>query len=158
MLLEFALSFVLFLLVTLVGVMDLGRAIWAQDVLAHASHEAVRYAIVRGADSLAPATESDIRGYLRSRTTFLEPDSVNVVVQWGARQLTGQHGADSSNAQFSTPDSPVPARHRPFQYLANGHHQLGEGDVVDLGRRPHWMVSAKNNERLCSNAQAAPLD
>ena len=81
-LLEFALSFVLFLLVTLVGVMDLGRAIWAQDVLAHASHEAVRYAIVRGADSLAPATESDIRGYLRSRTTFLEPDSVNVVVQW----------------------------------------------------------------------------
>ena len=31
---------------------------------------------------MAPATESDIRGYLRSRATFLEPDSVNVVVQW----------------------------------------------------------------------------
>ena len=81
-LLEFVFSFLLFLLVTLVGIMDVGRGIWAHDVLAHASHEAIRYAIVRGADSLSPATTSDIRDYVRSRTTFLEPDSVNVTVQW----------------------------------------------------------------------------
>ena len=59
-LMEFVFSFILFLLVTLVGVMDLGRAIWAHNVLAHASHEAARYAIVRGGDSLSPATESSI--------------------------------------------------------------------------------------------------
>ena len=79
---EFVLCFLLFFLVTLVGVMDLGRAIWAHNVLAHASHEAVRYAIVRGADSLSPATASDITAYLHSRLPFLGSDSVTVSVTW----------------------------------------------------------------------------
>ena len=81
-LMEFVFSFILFLLVTLVGVMDLGRAIWVHNVLAHASHEAARYTIVRGGDSLSPATESSIRDYLRSRATFLPFASVTVGVQW----------------------------------------------------------------------------
>ena len=81
-LVEFVLSFLLFFLVTLVGIMDLGQGIWAHNVLAHASHEAARFAIVRGADSLSPATESDIRDFVRSRTTFLDSSSVNVSVTW----------------------------------------------------------------------------
>ena len=81
-LVEFVFSFLLFFLVTLVGIMDLGQGIWAHNVLAHASHEAARFAIVRGADSLSPATESDITTFLRSRATFLDSDSVNVSVTW----------------------------------------------------------------------------
>ncbi len=81
-LVEFVLSFLLFFLVTLVGIMDLGQGIWAHNVLAHASHEAARFAIVRGADSLSPATESDIRDFLRSRTPFLDSNSVSVSVEW----------------------------------------------------------------------------
>ncbi len=81
-LVEFVLSFLLFFLVTLVGIMDLGQGIWAHNVLAHASHEAARFAIVRGADSLSPATESDIRDYLHSRLPFLDSDSVTVSVTW----------------------------------------------------------------------------
>ena len=81
-LVEFVLCFLLFFMVTLVGIMDLGQAIWAHNVLAHASHEAARFAIVRGADSLSPATESDIRDFVRSRTTFLDSSSVNVSVTW----------------------------------------------------------------------------
>ena len=81
-LVEFVFSFLLFLLVTLVGIMDLGQGIWAHNVLAHASHEAARFAIVRGADSLSPATENDIRDYLRSKAPFLDSNSVNVSVTW----------------------------------------------------------------------------
>ena len=82
--LEFIFSFIFFFMVTLVGVMDLGRGIWVHNVMAHASHEAVRYAIVRGADSLSPASVSDIADYLRSRVTFLPADSITVAVEWDA--------------------------------------------------------------------------
>ena len=81
-LVEFVFSFLLFFLVTLVGIMDIGQGIWAHNVLAHASHEAARFAIVRGADSLSTATESDIATFLRSRATFLDSDSVSVSVTW----------------------------------------------------------------------------
>ena len=81
-LVEFVFSFLLFFLVAFVGIMDIGQGIWAHNVLAHASHEAARYAIVRGADSLSPATASDIRDFLRSRAFFLDSDSVNVSVTW----------------------------------------------------------------------------
>ncbi len=81
-LVEFVLSFLLFFLVTIVGTMDLGQGIWANNALAHAAHEGVRYAIVRGADSLSPATESDIRDYVRSKAPFLGSSNVNVSVTW----------------------------------------------------------------------------
>ena len=81
-LVEFVFSFMVFFLVTLVGIMDLGRAIWAHNVLAHASHEAARYAMVRGADSLSPATVSDISDYVRSRAIFMKANSINVSVAW----------------------------------------------------------------------------
>ena len=79
---EFALSWMTFFLVAIVGIMDFGRAIWAYNVLAHASHEGVRYAIVRGGDSLTPATQSDVRDFVRSRALFLESSSVQVNVTW----------------------------------------------------------------------------
>ncbi len=88
-LLEFVFSFMFFLLVTLVGIMDFGRGIWAYNVLAHASHEAARYAMVRGADSLSPASASDILDFVRSRATFLPPSSVSVNVQWQPENSPG---------------------------------------------------------------------
>ena len=88
-LLEFVFSFMFYLLVTLVGIMDFGRGIWAYNVLAHASHEAARYAMVRGADSLSPASASDIQDFVRSRATFLPPSSVSVNVQWQSENSPG---------------------------------------------------------------------
>ena len=81
-LLEFALTWTVFLLVTVVGIMDFGRGIWAYNVLAHSSHEGVRYAIVHGAESATPATAADIQTFVRSRATFLDPSSVQVNVTW----------------------------------------------------------------------------
>ena len=69
--------------------MDIGQGIWAHNVLAHASHEAARFAIVRGADSMSPATAGDIETFLRSRTTFLDSDSVNVTATWTPNNSPG---------------------------------------------------------------------
>ena len=88
-LLEFIFSFMFFFLVTTVGVMDLGRAIWVYNTMAHATHEGARYAIVRGADSLSPASETDIRDYVRSQAAFLQADSVTVAVTWESDKSPG---------------------------------------------------------------------
>ena len=79
---EFAFAWITFFLVAVVGIMDFGRGIWAYNALAHASHEAVRYAIVRGGDSLTPATETTIRDFVHSRIVMLNPSSVEVNVSW----------------------------------------------------------------------------
>ena len=80
-LVEFILSFTTFFLITMVGIMDFGRALWVNNVLAHASHEAARYAIVHGADSISPATEADILDVVRAQSPFLGSD-VTVSVTW----------------------------------------------------------------------------
>ena len=88
-LLEFALTWTLFLLVTVVGIMDFGRAIWAYNVLAHSSQEGVRYASVRGAESPTPATAADIGTFVRSRATFLNSSSMQVHVTWAPDNSPG---------------------------------------------------------------------
>ena len=81
-LVEFALTWTIFFLVTVVGVMDFGRGIWAYNLLAHASQEATRYAMVRGSDSLSPATQLDIESFVEARTFFLGTDGVTVTTTW----------------------------------------------------------------------------
>ena len=80
-LVEFILSFTAFFFITMVGIMDFGRAFWAYNVLAHASHEAARYAIVHGEDSLSTATETDILNVVRAQAPFLG-SGVTVAVTW----------------------------------------------------------------------------
>ena len=72
-LVEFTLCFLVFFMMTAIGTLDLGRAIWAYNIVAHASHEAVRYAIVRGKNSLSTATKPDIKAFVEKRTFLLEP-------------------------------------------------------------------------------------
>ena len=72
-LVEFAFCFPVFLLITAVGTLDLGRGVWAYNLVAHASHEAVRYAIVHGENSLATADEDAIEDYVEARTFLLNP-------------------------------------------------------------------------------------
>ena len=80
--LEFALAWTLFFLLTVVGTTDVGRAIWAYNLLAHATHQAARYALVRGSKSLSPATETDIESYVRGQAAMLEPAKVIVTTTW----------------------------------------------------------------------------
>lgn len=46
-LVEFALVMPLFLAI-IFGILDVGRGVWAMDIVAHAANEAARFAIVRG--------------------------------------------------------------------------------------------------------------
>ncbi len=86
-LLEFAFCFPVFLMMTAVGTMDLGRAVWAYNIVAHASHEAVRYAIVHGENSLTPADADAIKDYVEARTFLLNPGGVTVTTTWDPYDL-----------------------------------------------------------------------
>ena len=96
-LLEFALCFPVFLMMTAVGTLDLGRAVWAYNIVAHASHEAVRYAIVHGENSLTPADADAIKDYVEARTFLLNPAGVTVTTTWDPYGLYA-----TDNAQGST--------------------------------------------------------
>lgn len=61
------LSLVGILLFTLVfGIMELGRAVWIYDTVAHLAREGARYAIVRGAESSQPASAADVDAHLQT--------------------------------------------------------------------------------------------
>ena len=81
-LLEFAFCFPVFLLMTAIGTLDLGRGVWAYNIVAHASHEAVRYAMVRGKDSKSTANKTDIKNFVEARTFLLNPGGVTVTTTW----------------------------------------------------------------------------
>ena len=81
-LLEFAFCFPVFLLMTAIGTLDLGRAVWAYNIVAHASHEAVRHAIVHGKDSLNHVHAAEIEEYVEARTFLLNPGGVTVTTTW----------------------------------------------------------------------------
>ena len=75
---ELSIVLVLFVVVTF-GIVDAGRLIFAYNALSLSAREGVRYAIVRGSASLQPATEGDIRTYVRRKTVGVP---VDVAVRW----------------------------------------------------------------------------
>lgn len=80
-LLEFGLILPVFLLLT-VGIVDLGRGIWAYNTLAHAAREGARYAMVRGETSQHPASSGEVKEVVRSRSLGLDPQKVVVTTSW----------------------------------------------------------------------------
>ena len=73
---EFAIGLTMFL-VLLIGAVDLGRAVWVRNTMAHAAREAARY----GASPTRTSTE--IRDYAISRATGVGLTSGEVVVARG---------------------------------------------------------------------------
>ena len=78
---EFSLVFVLFL-TTVVGLMEFGRWIWAHHTLAHATRQAVRYAIVHGSESDAPAYPAKIKQVLSDQALGLAKQNLVVNTTW----------------------------------------------------------------------------
>ncbi|HUG82459.1 MAG TPA: TadE family protein [Bryobacterales bacterium] len=79
---EFALSWVLFFVITVVGVMDFGRAIWAYNLVAHGARHGARFAMVRGAGSNTPATASTIEASVRAQSFMLDQSKLTVTTTW----------------------------------------------------------------------------
>jgi len=78
---EFALSFLL-LFVILYSIMEFGRIVHSYNVLAGATREASRYAIVHGSKSGSPATEADIRNQVIRWAIGLDESRITVTTTW----------------------------------------------------------------------------
>jgi Flp pilus assembly protein TadG len=76
---EFSLILPIFLLLIL-GVEELGRAVWIHGTVAHAAREGTRYAMVRGAENQQPATAEDIESYVRKKAGY--GWSTQVITTW----------------------------------------------------------------------------
>jgi Flp pilus assembly protein TadG len=74
--LEFAIGVTMFLILV-VGAVDLGRAVWVRNTMAHAAREAARYG------SMPTRTSSEIRDYAIARATGIGLTSANVAVTRG---------------------------------------------------------------------------
>lgn len=80
-LVELSMSIMIFL-VLLLGIMDFGRIVAAYNILAGATKEGARYAIVHGNASGSAASSDDIQNVVRQWAIGLDPSSVQVTATW----------------------------------------------------------------------------
>lgn len=83
-LVEFSLvSIVLF--ITVLGMIDVGRAVWNYNTLAQATREGARYAIVHGAnadDPAGPGDDQQVITAVEKHAPGLQGDNLTVQVEW----------------------------------------------------------------------------
>ncbi len=79
---EFALSWTLFFVMTIVGVMDFGRFIWAYNLVAHAARVGTRYAMVRGSKHPTPATAPTVESRVQKDMLILDDSRVIIATTW----------------------------------------------------------------------------
>lgn len=87
-LVEFALSFPVMLLVTLM-IFDIGRALFVYTSVNNLAAEGVRFASVHGSASPAPRSATEVETFVISRAAGLEPSLVNVAVVYDESAATG---------------------------------------------------------------------
>lgn len=78
---EFGLAFLLFLFVVY-GIMEFGRIVASYNILAGATREGTRYAMVHGSASASPATSSAIQTLVRRWAIGIDPSSIAVTTTW----------------------------------------------------------------------------
>ncbi|HLI97434.1 MAG TPA: TadE/TadG family type IV pilus assembly protein [Candidatus Baltobacteraceae bacterium] len=88
---EFAISS-LVLLMLLLGILELGRALYTYHTIADAARLGARWAIVRGSgciDASCPATQSSVKSYVLAHVPLLDPSSVTVTANWPSGEAAG---------------------------------------------------------------------
>jgi Flp pilus assembly protein TadG len=90
MTLEFTLSFLLFFTVVY-GIMEFGRIVASYNILAGATREGARYAIVHGSASGSVASASDIQDIVRHWSIGLDKSSVAVTTTWTPGNTPGSN-------------------------------------------------------------------
>jgi Flp pilus assembly protein TadG len=86
--LEFGLAFLAFLFVVY-GIMEFGRMVASYNILAGATKEGARYAMVHGSSSGSAVTASDIQTRVRKWALGLDISSVNVTATWTPSNAPG---------------------------------------------------------------------
>ncbi len=72
-----------------VGVMDVGRVVWYASTLETAAADTARFAMINGADSDAPASESDIEAFAVSRAIGIPAGGLIVDIQYNPNNNPG---------------------------------------------------------------------
>ena len=85
---EFALCFLL-ILSMLYGVLEFSRIVYSRTVLAGATREASRYAMVHGSRSGSPATDATIRSQVIRWGYGLDPTALVVNTTWDPSNTPG---------------------------------------------------------------------
>ena len=89
-LVELSISFLVFM-VLLVGIMDFGRIIAAYNILAGATKEGARYAIVHGSASGTPADNAAIQAVVQQWAIGLTPSNLTVTTTWTPGNAPGSN-------------------------------------------------------------------
>ena len=100
---EFALIFILYLLVVL-GLMEFGRCMWTYATLAHASRQAARFCMVRG--TYNPATTTEIENVVKRFAVGLDDSKLIVNTTY-----------DSTDPDFARGDIIEVEVGYPFQFV-----------------------------------------
>ncbi|MGF1611421.1 MAG: TadE/TadG family type IV pilus assembly protein [Kiloniellales bacterium] len=87
-LVEFAFAAPIVILLT-IGTFDLGRAVWLDVTLQHAAKEAVRFASLRGSESLSPASDADIEAFVLGRAVGVPAAALAIDVNWSPNNSSG---------------------------------------------------------------------
>jgi Flp pilus assembly protein TadG len=99
---EYSLVILLFL-TALYAIMEFGRFIFIYNVLAGATREGARYAIVHGNKSAHLATDSDVQDKVRSWAVGLDTASLSVTTTW----VPGKGPGSTVSIQSSYPLIPM---------------------------------------------------
>ena len=78
-----------FVVAAIMGTIDMGRMLMAQNTLVHAANEAARYAMVRSAASSQAASEQDIVALVKGSMTGLDTNQAIVRVNWTPENQPG---------------------------------------------------------------------
>lgn len=82
---EFVLLLPVFLVLT-IGTIDFGRAIYAYTTVAYAARQGTRYASVRGASSISPASASAVAAYVKDQVVGVD---ISVTTTWNPDNSRG---------------------------------------------------------------------
>ncbi|MBI5085064.1 MAG: pilus assembly protein [Acidobacteria bacterium] len=86
--LEMALVISMFLALVF-GIIDMSRAVWAYNTVAHLAGEGARYAMVRGSASGATATTDTVAAYVKGLSVGLPASSLTVTTTWSPSKAAG---------------------------------------------------------------------
>jgi Flp pilus assembly protein TadG len=103
-LVEFALVFLLFLTL-MVGLMEMGRMVWAYSTIDHATRQGARYAMAHG--SLNAATADQIQNVVLSNAVGLDPKKIVVKTTWSPSNQRGNIVQVQGRYQFTFVTTPL---------------------------------------------------
>lgn len=88
------------LLVLLFAIVALGMALYSYSFVCSAARDATRYAIVHGASSTTPVTQSDITDFVRNEAQGIQANQLSVSTSWTPDNKPGSVVAVSVTYNF----------------------------------------------------------